>query len=259
MKSNNVLLYVVGTMLLSCFALADTLVLQDGLAGYNGTADTWVNAGNPWANYGASTKLFARSSGSELTFVKFDIPDLSGAVITSATLKMYQFADYGTPDECHLNLYRMQRSWKEGTGPTDVGGSFYDYGGASWYYYEDSWGADWTTRANGGYGGTGIGDRGSSPTASGSWINTGTYGELMNPGWQTFNVTNDVQAWVSGASNWGWQLALASGSRPVFYSSDPGVSEALRPILEITYTIPEPATLVMVGIGAFGLMKRKKN
>lgn len=215
----------------------NVLVLQNGKRGYNGTTDTWLNPSLQWSNYGASSKLFVRTPDRpENTLIKFDMPQIAGATINSATLKLYQFADYGTPSECNVDVWRMKRSWKAGRGPTDLGYSFYDYGGACWYYYEDSWSADWTLRANGAYGGTGIGDRGSSPTASGSWVNTGSYGTLTNPGWQTFDVTNDVQAWASGESNWGWQLTLASGSRPVFYSSDPTVDPALRPILIVDLT-----------------------
>ena len=218
-------------------------VLQDGLEGYSGTVDTWLNPSSVYSNYGASSKLFVRTGTTESTLLKFDVSALEGVIVTSATLELYQFADYGTPSECIVDFWRMQRSWAEGTATADAGGSFYDYIGASWWYYEGSWSASWGSRTDGADGALGAGDRGSSPTATGSWVGTGTYGNLTNPGWRTFDVTDDVQSWVSGSSNWGWQITLASGSRPVFYSSDSSVP-TLRPVLRVQYEI-NPNVLVL--------------
>ncbi len=67
-----------------------------------------------------------------------------------------------------------------------------------------------------------------------------------------------LQAWLAGASNFGWVIANDSNDGIQFHSSDSATSAA-RPTLTVTFTpVPEPGTLVLVGLtGAAALCVRR--
>jgi alkaline phosphatase len=54
-----------------------------------------------------------------------------------------------------------------------------------------------------------------------------------------FDVTATVQAWASGEANHGWAL-LANGTDGWRIISSEGATAALRPMLSVTYLVPEP-------------------
>jgi hypothetical protein len=54
-----------------------------------------------------------------------------------------------------------------------------------------------------------------------------------------FDVTATVQAWASGEVNHGWAL-LANGTDGWRIISSEGATAALRPMLSVTYLVPEP-------------------
>jgi hypothetical protein len=57
----------------------------------------------------------------------------------------------------------------------------------------------------------------------------------------TFDVAADVQAWVDGASNWGWSLGdqtIESGQHYAEYATRENSAGLLRPSLTVSYIAP---------------------
>jgi hypothetical protein len=77
----------------------------------------------------------------------------------------------------------------------------------------------------------------------------------------TFDVTNSLTAWAAtgGVNNYGWGLQNASTDGWDFYteSYSGGLPPTVRrPLLSVTYTtssVPEPTTLLLLGLGLAGL------
>jgi len=80
------------------------------------TADACVDSDHPNTNYGSINSLFVRNEAGHLAiaFVKFDIPDLTGKVIQSATLSLYLSTWDGDTNPC-LPVCCLDESWSEST------------------------------------------------------------------------------------------------------------------------------------------------
>lgn len=101
-------------------ALADVVVLQDGLDGYAGTADVYFSQGP--ATHAGSYQLggsavsgnFYSNVESELGLFMFDLSSIDAGSVVSASLRLYQRSSYTTP----LIAQQVGQSWVEGTGTT---------------------------------------------------------------------------------------------------------------------------------------------
>lgn len=71
-------------------------------------------------------------------------------------------------------------------------------------------------------------------------------------------------SWTTGGLNAGFLLAtdeLSTGTENLFFASSEHANSAWWPTLSITYTIPEPSTFALLGLGAvalLGLARRRK-
>ncbi|MDX9948145.1 MAG: DNRLRE domain-containing protein [Bacteroidales bacterium] len=108
--------------------------------GLEATSDTRMSESQGTYNYGSSSTLSVSKDPDHRqgVLLKWDLADLdihSDAIVVSASLTFY----VTDPSACDLSLYRMRRSWVEGT----------EYGspgtGASWEYYDagsSRWGTE---------------------------------------------------------------------------------------------------------------------
>jgi hypothetical protein len=232
-------LCVLGTVV---SAQAATVVLQNGLGGYSGTADAYVQSSSPDALLGSSNWLATQTGGPQgyrYVLIRFDLsPIPAGQTIESATLSLY-CGGTKSGNTAWIWGHRMLRSWDEG----DV----------SWNNYDA--GARWDSRPDGAGGASGSGDH-SSSYASG--FDPG--GTAATPGyWTEVTVTTEVLNWYNNVyENWGWWIHESSDREPEFLSSNlgGGTYDERRPKLTITYT-PEPTMVGLLALG--GLMLRSRN
>jgi hypothetical protein len=199
-----------------------TVSFRQGANGYAGTVDTYLDAGATTSTAGSTaTGIWvdgdaSSASGSQPRhgLIRFEnligasaIP--AGAVIQSATLTLTT----STASESHTNstmsLYRILKNWGNGsTWNTLASGVAAD-------------GSEAILAANGTV----------SPTADGQVV--------------TFDVTESLFAWLSGAPDYGWAV-LPGGTDGWRFDSAEAATIGTRPMLEVTYfVVPEPASAVL--------------
>lgn len=90
-----------------------TIVLSQGLNGYAGTTDTWLNSFATSTNYGAADRFQVRGGGQASALVRFDLSSLpAGATILDAYLQMHTIgrSSVGPID---VGAFGLRRPWKE--------------------------------------------------------------------------------------------------------------------------------------------------
>lgn len=210
---------------------AATLVLQQGVNDYTGTADTSLYQDRPDNSAGGFPYIFSgvtRVGSPRRTLIRFDLPTtLTVGGITSVTLRMaVDQARAGTPTH---SLHRMTRAWNEGNLPlTDFGtvgqGATAQPGDATWNSAADGI-TSWTAPG---------GDFSTSVSGSGIVEIAGTTAIFAGSG-----MVQDVKGWLTNpSSNFGWAIlgdeAFVWNAKR-FVSSE-GTTVAQRPQLVITYT-----------------------
>jgi hypothetical protein len=194
------------------------VVLQQGINGYQGTQDTWINQDQPNTSYGGSGILVSDDDTTNSIFndrrghalVRFDglvgpagvgrIPQ--GAQILSATLTIQVTDDIDAPSQPDFFLHQVFVPWSEGS--------------------------TWNSLGNGLDGGD-IGpaiariDGDNVPNTDGM---------------RRIDVTAVVQAWANGASNNGFAILpeiVSLKDDGIEIQSSESSNPLLRPRLEITY------------------------
>ncbi|MDI6827893.1 MAG: DNRLRE domain-containing protein [Armatimonadota bacterium] len=232
---------------LSLPVLAQTdgqIVLKQGVNGYYGTTDTWIDYYNPTTNYGSSSEMEVRmfNNGPRKSgLLKFDLtgklPNDPWLRITSATLSLYlwRLEEFASSDYMYVGAYMIRdyRNWVESE--------------ANWRVFKANtyWGTEGCENTS--Y------DRYANPDSTVYFNNYSTTGIYYN-----WNVTNSVKKWVEeGKPNNGWLIRGYShdgGSETVVFGTKEGTLGA-RPVLTINYTIiPEPTSIVALGMGMVTLM-----
>lgn len=225
-------------------------VLKQGVNGYTGATDTYIDRDNPTSNFGTLWYIHTYRMGSTVDrsgLFKFDLTGQipQNAVITSATLSVwvYQLLDFDSNDWVDIGPYRVgqYRDWVETQATWNVfkGSSYWSSPGCEYVPY----------------------DRAANPDSTIRFYQSSAVNRYYD-----WNVTASVQAWYAGtAANNGWLMRIAandgSGGEGISFYSKEYSSISYRPYLTINYTIiPEPSGLLALCTGVLGLlaMRRKK-
>jgi hypothetical protein len=229
--------------------------------------DATIFQNNVSNSSGGGPGLFAGTNGMvspRRALISFDLSGIpAGATITDVqlTLTVGQIAGSsgggGTSSTRTIGLFAITSPWGEGTvqsGSGSIGGTGQGAqaiaGDATWnaaMYQQNSW-------HNAG------GDFNSTVSASLTLANAMTG---MSFTWaSTAQLVADVQGWLNNPSNnYGWELINADETNgttfDAFYSREamsvPGVTAAQLPSLQITYSVPEPASGALVATALLGM------
>ena len=241
--ATRVILLALATALLCPPALAEsTITLQNGLNGYAGTSDAWLDASQTRDNYGGAPDLHIRwyNGRNDCVVMRFDLSGQipSGAVIVSATLSVYYMEAFSFVENNALTIkpFRLGVSWDENTGD-----GLFSYG-VSYRYRDINETYEWTNGAEGGWY-----DKIDDGNGTNKIKRTDGYPDAVPPqNWVSFDVTPSVSQWKAGAANYGFLLVATGfeGNGTTVYGTftsrnDSGA--AYRPKLTITYDSPVPA------------------
>ena len=190
------------------------IVLQDGLDGYTGTRDNYMQSSAPDSNFGAYERLrvtgYADVGDIQRGLARFDLSSVqTGTPIMSATFWLYSYDPTKSLGSTGFyGAYRLTCDWGE---------------------MASTWNSPWTTPG---------GDFESTPDATAP-----KQPPSAVPCWYSFDVTSRVQQWINDPSgNYGWVIKCTdeySHNQDQFYQSD-AADAVHRPKLVIV-TGTEPA------------------
>ncbi|WP_425398635.1 DNRLRE domain-containing protein [Aeoliella sp.] len=220
---------------------AATMSFQEGDSNsYAGTQDTWFSNRTNGESNGFPEGTFVRSalwsSANQQGLIKFDgvfgggaIP--LGSAIDSATLTLVVPSDITYADGEANAVHQMLVDWVE----TDAFAATQWAGGASEGIDLDDNEAASVAVAD------------TTSYAVGGVIPAGTTMEI--------DVTSVVQDWSDGAGNFGLllqSLGQSAGNGLFVASSEYAGAggQAARPLLTVNYTVPEPTTALLLGLGS---------
>ena len=157
-----------------------------------------------------------------------------GAVVESVALSLYLNKGNGGARE--MRLHRLLTDWGEGASVKDGGGlgATAEPGDATWlhtFYPDAFWGSD---------GGRYVGRVSASQLVGTAGGNNDLAGSYTWP--STDRLVDDVRRWVKKPSmNHGWILVGDESVKQTAkqFASRESVSLELRPMLEVTYSLPE--------------------
>jgi hypothetical protein len=234
----------------------------------------YQSAVNNSAGGGAGIFIGSNGQGSPRRgLIDFDITGAvpAGATITAANLRMVLGLAANNANVT-IGLHRMNADWGEGTAgstsiPVSGGGSGFAAGpgDATWNarFHSATTPTLWSVPGA-------TGDFNSMASAT---TTVGGSGTLESPySWtSTPSLVSDVQSWLdSPLTNFGWAVVSANESSNqsvrAFYSSEATqnssggtLDPAWRPMLTVTYVVPEPATAGLIAIvGQLALFRRRR-
>ena len=224
------LIVIFGFSIPSVYAQEIVLTFQEGFDGYTGTKDTHLDEILPTTSFGSDAWVVVDGSFPPIGYGNHGLLWFSdlfgsgakqiplGSEIIKATLDL-NIIDTGLVT---TSLHRMLQPWQE----------------------IDTWN-DWVDV---------ISADNTEAVGSADLVITGNLGL----GHHTFDVTDSLEAWSAGAQNYGWAFLPGTDFEDgrEFSSSDEA-NISFRPSLEITY-VPEPATLLLFGLGALALRRKHK-
>jgi len=196
----------------ACEAGPTVITFQEGQAGYTGTVDTYVQAGQPDANFATSAVLVVDGATPEadLRHILLRFDDLfgdgpgqvpQGARIVSATLSLY----VTNPSADGAELYRLLLPWSD----------------------TDTW-----TSLGAGVQPDGV-EAASTPETSGATNSNKVFYDL--------DVTGSLIAWSGGEADLGWAFLMPEGgSDSWMFASSEDLEADLRPKLTVAYIPCEP-------------------
>jgi hypothetical protein len=189
------------------------LVLQEGLEGYTGAADTYLDAWQQDGNYGRSRELYVRQGREQVTLLRYDLAQVpTGARVTDATLSLW-VAEVNAATEASLALYELRRPWNADA--------------ATWL--ESDLGVLWSAP-------------GASAPENDRAVASLTVAPLSrSTGWVTVGVTDVVQRWVQNPpSNAGLLMRVEGQASPLYrLASSQSDDAAQRPKLVLRYTLSD--------------------
>jgi len=195
------------------------VTFQDGLSGYTGTTDTWLNSDYPTTNYGSDTNGHLQYNTADRQLHRFDVSSIpAGSTVNSATIYFYAYnVTGGTPG---VSCYRVLTHW-------------------------DEMQATWNNRLTGtAWGAAGL--------QSGVDYNATAIGAatVSAPGWVSYSITSTVQGWVNGSYvNEGVVYRETSAGHCYTYMSEYATASS-RPKLDVTYTPPSGPGITTSGLPA---------
>lgn len=206
--------WVLAAAILAGPVLADTLTFQQGVNGYSGAVDTYIDAS--LSSQATAVLIVIDGSPEEHVLIRFDaifgsgtgqIP--VGSTINSATLTMRVGSATNDPSNNAVNFHRLLHAWVD----TDLWAA---YGVAPW-------------NAQGGIQADGI-DAVATAEATVTMSSASTA--------YTVTVTGSVQAWASvPATNYGWAI-LPTGTDGLRLESSESTTASYRPLLTVDFTPP---------------------
>ena len=181
-------------------------MLQQGLNGYEGVADTYLDAWNWLDPRGQSQLLLVRQGLVRVALLRFEIPPMEEA-IGKATLELWSTAIDGS-GELTVRAYVLRRPWDENV--------------ANWLAADD--GSPW---ASPGADGAGT-DRDTEYIAQGKASSTGA--------WVSLDITRAVRRWAQDPdANYGLVLQGQMSPRVEYaFCSSQWIETARRPKLVMT-------------------------
>jgi hypothetical protein len=219
-----------------------TITLQQGLNGYAGTTDAWLDASLERDNYGGAPNLRIRwnDGRDDCAVIKFDLTGVipPGAEVLEATLALwyYEAGSFQEDNAMTIKPYRLQAgaSWDENiyNGQNGVG--------VSYRYRDAGETVEWTGGAEGGWW-----DKIDDGNGTEKIKRTGGLPPDAIPplNWVGFDVTPSVIQWKNGAANHGL-LLVATGfegggtsAYGLFISRNESL-QTYRPRLSITFEPP---------------------
>ena len=225
----------------------NTLIQNSAVDGQfsNGLGDLTVGRTNQDGN-GTATVSIRR--GLEAFDLAGSVP--AGATVTGVALTMRETS--GQNGDRTVELHRVLTDWGQGTSYQDGGqGAAATDGDATWLYTfydaaDPASSPQWTSSG---------GDFSSTISGSALVFDDLGGGQLFT--WSSPQMVADVQGWLDNpAANFGWELlGDESAGKTVkrFNSIESTTAPDVPPALTITYVLPEPSSLALVGLAALAL------